>query len=160
MRKLSKFRILMLAALLIAALASCNKDDDDNGDDNNGGGGSAGTITATIDGEDVDFKSVDANKALGLIAFDGSEGVYSLSFLLPDDIATGTYDLNSSNLSYSAICEKGDDGYMASSGSITITKHNESTNKLEGTFDFTGSGAAGEITVSNGSFSLEYKEAK
>jgi len=108
----------------------------------------------------VDFKDVTASKAIGVIGFDGKEGIYTLTFLLPDDVATGTYELNSSNLEYSAICEKGDDGYMASSGTIVITKHNESTNKLEGTFSFTGSGAAGEISVTNGSFNLEYQEAK
>ncbi len=130
--------------------------------DNGGGGAGDGTMQLDVDGNTWTPDVVTAASALGLIALSGekSDSEQTISFLLPNDITTGTYDLATGEITAIYIAEN-ELAYFASTGTFEVTTHNTTTNKFEGTFNFEGSDfGTGTVSITNGSFDVTYLEAK
>ncbi len=129
---------------------------------NGGGGGSGnGTMQLDVDGNTWTPEATTAASALDMIALAGedSDSEQYLSFLLPNTITTGTYDLPG-EFTVLYVSTEGLP-YFASSGTLEVTKHNTATNEFEGTFEFDGSDyAGGTVSITNGSFSVDYLEKK
>ena len=128
----------------------------------NGGGTGDGAIQLDVDGNAWTPDIITAASALGLIALSGekSDSYKTISFLLPNDITTGTYDLAEGGITAIYVSEE-DQAYFASTGTFEVTKHNTTTNKFEGTFEFEGSDfVTGTVSITNGSFDVSYLEAK
>jgi len=144
----------ILSLMLIITLTNCSKDD--NTDDGVG----SGKITATIDGVKIDFNNIEGARALNKIAFSGQNGDKSISFLLDDDVDTGTYNYNDEDKAFVITYTEsnGDSGLISMSGSLTITKH--SGNHITGTFDveFSNFGYDGSKKA-KGSFDITYADA-
>ncbi len=156
MKKMKKLNVILFA-LLMVFFTSCGDDDTDSIDDVDGVG--SGTITASVDGTQVEFENITGAKA-GVIAIGGEKGDMIFSMLLAGDIKEGTYsgdDLPA--MTYTP--DNGETGLLAMSGSLTITKHDEASNVIEGTFDvgFSNWGYEGDDIMVNGSFKVEYVDA-
>ncbi|GEM_PF-6965290 len=148
---------LSTAFLAVSLMVFVSCENDKNNDVNNVGSGS---ITAKIDGTQIEFGNVSGAKALGLLTLKGDKGDVRIVMLFKDDIKEGTYSGDDlPNMTYTP--DKGVTGLLAMSGSVTITKHNETSNVVEGTFDvvFSNYGYEGGDVVAKGSFKVEYADA-
>ncbi len=133
-----KLQFFSLAILLSVFLFSCSKDEDPT--DVVVG---SGTISGTIDGKSVDFKSVQGSALKDVLTFSGSNDDISVAFMMPKSIETDTYVYGEDD-DFSGINgviytdSNGDDfGLMFgedAGGTLTITKHDQSSNKIEGSF--------------------------
>ena len=146
---MKKTLFIVLVAVLIMPLVSCNKDD------NNilstsfsakiDGTSWNGDLVAAIHSTDVNITTITATSTSGtnkiLLSFQGSgKGTYSF-----DNYNTGTV-YSGSTLFSSEYLETPD-------GEIVITKYDESSNKISGTFSFTAMDFYGNsCTVSSGKF--------
>ena len=84
---------------------------------------------------------------------------------IPAGIAPGTYTIESSNPDLTWEYRFNHNQFFeASDGKMTITRHDEINNTIEGTFSFNGamnvpnSGSTGKVNVANGSFNIVYDE--
>jgi len=148
---MKKINVILFAALMVL-FTSCGEKEKD--DVENVGSGS---ITAKIGSTQVEFEHVKGAKALGILTIGGDKGAMRISMLLNADIQEGTYsgdDLPA--MTFTA--DNGSTGLISMSGALTITKHNTSTNKIEGTFDveFSNFGYTGSPVTAKGSFKVEY----
>ena len=126
-----------------------------------GGGGGQGTMQLDVNGNTWTPQDITAVSALDLIALAGEDPSSDqyMSFLLPNDITTGTYDLPG-ELTVLYVNAEGN-SYFAASGTLEVTTHNTTTNKFEGTFEFEGSDfVGGSVSITNGTFSVDYLEGK
>ena len=157
-------KIFLSIALIAFVMMGCSKDDDDSNDDNNNDPTTEGTMQIDVDGTTWTAETVTAAAALDLITLGGIESGsdQQLIFLLPDDITTGTYDLDNGPLGALAITYVSVDNIplYPTSGTLEITKHNTTTNEFEGTFSFEASDMMNSTTASitNGSFDVNYIE--
>ncbi|MBW3467974.1 DUF6252 family protein [Arthrospiribacter ruber] len=142
---MQKLYYLLSVALLMGTclLYSCDNDDTPNG---------AMNVEAKIDGKD--WKGSGNSQVLAVSGFTtttigaGSSDRSAISFTIMDD-KTGTYDL----ANVASYTDASQTVYMASSGSITITKFEN--NKVSGTFSFTARPALGtgsNVTITDGKF--------
>lgn len=166
MRTLKQFTLLLITISLIS-VTSC-KSDDDGGE---GGGAAAGTITAKIDG--TSFTSLEltsiATLAAGNLIIQGNdasgksivmtifgyngEGTYEFTGANPAILNIANYieaDIN--NPANTQSWTSPYDGTVSGSVSIAV----ETTNSVEGTFEFTGRNANDMTTVAvtEGAFNL------
>jgi hypothetical protein len=85
-------------------------------------------------------------------------------FLLPDTIATKTYDLSKGELGLLSITYVTKDGVPTypKTGTLKITKYNRATKEFAGTFDFEAASLADtdNVSVTNGKFDVKYEGAK
>jgi hypothetical protein len=127
---------------------------------NGGGNNNDGTMQLDVDGTTWVPEIVSSVSAIGTLALVGKESNSDryVSFLFPDTITTGNFDL--ANYSVLYVNSEGLT-FLLTSGTLDITTHNTSTNKFEGTFSFEGSDYQGStVSVTNGEFSATYQEAK
>jgi len=150
----------MAVAFMAVVMMGCAKDDD-----SPSGGNDNGSLSLTENGVNWTATKVTAAKALGLITVSGEDDTdQEIIFLLPDTIATKTYDLEKFELGALAITYVSADNVprYPVTGSLTITKYNKVTNEFAGTFNFEASPLAGTETVAitNGKFDVKYDGAK
>ncbi len=151
---MKKLNVILFAVLMVLFTSCGEKDKDDV--DNVG----SGSITAKIDGTQIEFENVTGAKALGILTLGGDKGDVRISMLFDGDIQEGTYsDDDLPAMTYTP--DNGATGLLAMSGSLTITKHNETSNVVEGSFDveFSNFGYTGGPVVAKGSFKVEYIDA-
>lgn len=157
-----KLQFFSVAILLSLVLFSCSKDDNP-ADDNVG----HGKISGTIDGKSVEFKSVQGSAIKNTLTFSGTNDDASIGFLLPTSIEAGTYvygeDDEFSGLNGVIYTDNNGDNFglmFGGSGTLKITKHNQSSNKIEGSFE----GKLNKPNVGSKNvtltFSISYKEVK
>lgn len=159
-----KTQIKMFAFIAVAFVAvvmmGCAKENDgpSGGDDN-------GSLSLAENGVNWTASKVTSARALGLITISGKDDSdQEIIFLLPDTIATKTYDLSEFELGALAIT------YVTAAnmpmypinGSLTITKYNTVSNQFAGNFSFEASPLDGSATVSvtNGKFDVKYDGVK
>lgn len=152
---MKNLKVLLFITAILFAFTSCNKDDEPG----------SGTVKAKIDGTSITFKNVNAASAMSTIAItaDSDNKDKTLSFLMPGDIAEGTYDLSDDNTQIVIMYEDGNaenGAYFATAGELKVNKHDKGSNKLEGTFHFTGTNFASTVDVTGGEFDVKYDEAK
>lgn len=164
MRRFSLLPALLLSTALVFSLAACDSnDDDDNGGP--GGGGNLGSYSATLGGDlsgsisgnaffsVVDDEDVPGGRAFVLVLFDGpvSEAGTSgrlLGFVrMGDRPGTGQYpiaaeDPETSNAVIASYLDFRNEAagvfFSGESGTFTVTT--SSSNRVAGSFTFTGSG--------------------
>ena len=149
----------MAAGLLLSSLAatSCKKDDATTEETTTpvvakkplyatlgGNAFTAGTASGTLNGSSI--------------VVSGITGTKILSLTVPSTATAGTtYNIGGANtMSYTP--NGGSTMYAATSGSITVTKHDAANDKIEGTFSgvLTNTGGSGTIAVASGEFNVTY----
>lgn len=167
MRTLKQFMVILMTVSLVTFTSSC-KSDDDGGD---GGGAAAGTITAKIDG--TSFTSLDltsiATLAAGNLIIQGNDASgKSIVMTIFGYSGEGTYEFTGANpavlnianyieadINNPANTQSWTSPFDATvSGSVSIAT--ETTNSVEGTFEFTSRNANDMtiIAVTEGAFNL------
>ncbi len=162
MNTINKMKVFVSIALIAIIMIGCSKDDDDNDDNNNNNTPDSGSMQLDVDGNTWTPDNVASASALGVIALSGdeSDSDQHISFLFPNDISAGTYDLTAGEITPIYISEDGST-YMATSGTLEVTTHNTTTNKFKGTFSFEASDFVMDtVSITNGSFDVTYIEAK
>lgn len=125
------------------------------------------TVTAAIDGGDWAGQSVQASVQDGALTIVGalSNGSQSIALIFPAGAAAGTYSLTANGVtpSYMAVYDVVSNGSNSAdpgtSGSITILQNNTTTQRINGTFQFTTTDpnvANSNHSIANGYFSVSY----
>ena len=153
---------LILIFIAIIAFGCSSDDDSSSGDDVQGG--QDGLITAQVNGSN--FNSVEtstfANIQSDVLSISGrNNNGETISFLISNFDAAGTFDLSGATLEGTAIyLPSGENTFYSSvneggSGSITISEYDEDAETISGTFNYTAVRAndGDIIEVTNGSFS-------
>jgi len=154
--------LILVFTIIIAS--SCSSDDDSSSSDDNQGSNQDGLVTAQVDGSD--FESLEAvtfaTIQSGVLNISGrnSDGD-TISFLINNFDAAGTFDLSGSTLEGTGIyLPSGDTTFYSSvnaggEGSITISEYDESAGTISGTFNFIAVRASDSdtIEITDGSFS-------
>jgi len=154
--------LILVFTIIIAS--SCSSDDDSSSSDDNQGSDQDGLVTAQVDGSD--FESLEAvtfaTIQSGVLNISGrnSDGD-TISFLINNFDAAGTFDLSGSTLEGTGIyLPSGDSIFYSSvneggSGSITISEYDEDAETISGTFNYTAIRASDSdtIEITDGSFS-------
>ncbi len=145
----------ILISLVIFGLTSCDGDDDltDNGV-------GSGKITATINGEKIEFEEVQGVSSIGKIAISGTKGEKVISIMINDDISVGTYNTTDHVFTMTYTENNGDTGLISMEGTLEVTKHDENGEHVTGTFNiiFGNYGYDGS-TSAQGSFDINYVSA-
>lgn len=173
MRTLKNFMLLVMTVSLVT-LTSCKSDDDGGG----GGGASSGTLVAKIDG--ASFQSLDiassatiANNGQNLVIIASNSDGRAFSITIVGYSGPGTYpigggtnifnvasytetdvDLSNPQNSTTEIWQAPYDDTMV--GEINVSE--ETSTKIEGTFEFTGKNVNGDQsikTIADGAFNLD-----
>jgi hypothetical protein len=167
MRIFKQFMLLLMTISLVTFTGCSNNDDNDDG----GGGAAAGTITAKVDGAaftSLELTSV-ATLAAGNLIIQGNdadgksivmtifgysgEGTYEFTGVDPLILHIANYiEADIANPANTQSWTAPFDGTL--SGSVTITM--ETTDNVEGTFEFTGKNAMDMTmkSITEGSFDL------
>jgi hypothetical protein len=149
-------------ALIAIVMMGCSKSDDDDGDNGNTDPPGSGSLQMDVDGSTWKANTIVGASAIGFLTISGKDSgsKQEISFLLPDNIETGTHDLSGFGTVYYISAD--DTTYWATSGTLEITKHNTTSNEVKGTFHFEGDDLlnSSTISVTNGSFDVDYAEAK
>ncbi len=123
--------------------------------------GGAGTISFTADGTNVVLDQIFSSNNSGMVqltASSVSNPTTSLTMSFPEDVAPGDYDLSSIFSDVSVTYTSGSQVFFSDSGTLTVSANNTDTDQLQGTFNLTGSEllGSGTVTITNGSFDIEY----
>jgi len=152
-----KFFVLMLVSSSLM-LSGCKKDDEEDDDVTpaatsvfsakiNGAQFSASTPGGMKDSEDNE------------IWISGSNSAGMLNLWIPGDITTGTYSLTVGSGSGCSLSWEPEDGvsHFANPGTLTITKHDVTARRIEGTFSATlESTAPPTLPLTEGVFKITY----
>lgn len=120
------------------------------------------TFTAKLDGAAFTPTNISATVMANKISIIGRRGtIENISLNLPETIATGTYDLDfmGDYVGLYIMNATSEGSLGAESGSVTITSHNTSTNRIKGTFHFVASSLLGTGTpheITEGTFDVGY----
>lgn len=114
-------------------------------------------MKAKVDGELVNFGTLMAAPNEGILMLTGTN-VGSQEFLslnLPEDIAAGTYALETFTDYHATYMGFGGTSIASESGTITIISH--ANGSIKGTFSFSGEDFDGnQHSITNGEFNIEY----
>ena len=159
MRTQIKMFAFVAIAFVAVVMVGCTKENDGPSSGDNG------SLSLTEDGVNWTASKVTSAKALGLITISGTDDTdQEIIFLLPDTIATKTYDLEKFELGILAITYVSDDNVpmYPINGFLKITKYNKVSNEFAGTFSFDASPMAGTetVAVTNGKFDVKYDGVK
>jgi len=119
------------------------------------------TFSAKVNGANYVATNVTAIDMMGSISIIGRRGnVENISINVPNNIAPGTYSLlfmGTYNGMYT-IDNSGMGSFMSDTGSITISSHDTTNDKIIGTFNFDAGSlfSDDEYSITNGSFNVEY----
>ena len=155
-----KIFAFIAVAFVAVVMVGCTKEND-----GPSGGGDNGSLSLTEDGVNWIASKVTSARALGLITISGQDDSdQEIIFLLPDTIATKTYDLEKFELGALSITYVSTDNVpmYPINGFLKITKYNKVSNEFAGTFSFDASPMAGTetVAVTNGKFDVKYDGAK
>jgi hypothetical protein len=97
-----------------------------------------GSMSAKIDGVDFDASVVVAQHMQGLIMVNGQalNGSKIIVLSFGDDITVGTHSIESIGSDIYATYTASLSSFVSSEGTLTITKHDKSAKRVEGTFSF------------------------
>ena len=126
--------------------------------DDTGGGGS-NHFYVEIDGTPWEQSGSDVTgiSNAGTLIFSAVNTTNSTNFFLtlPSDVALGTHAFDL--VTYNIIYTTGTSSFIALSGSITVTEHDQVNNHFEATFSFIGSDSSGNTkNFFNGEISADY----
>lgn len=160
-KTMKPLKSLILIFTAVIAFSCSSSDDDSSGDDIQGG--QDDIIIAQVDGSDFESDSfTSASLQSGVLNISGTNsGGDSISFLINNFDAAGTFDLSGSTLEGTAIyLPSGETTFYSSvnqggEGTIIISEYNENAGTISGTFNFIAVRASDSDTVevTNGSFS-------
>jgi Family of unknown function (DUF6252) len=159
-------------ALLIAfalTLSACDSNDDDDGGDD--GNVALGKMEANIDGTQWDASNATANEVsaggfytltiAGAKAVNNNSSTDAMTISFANQsgsISTGTYTLGTAPLASMSYIDGNDltKTFLGTTGTVTITKINDSD--VVGTFSFEAEipGGGGTVTITSGSFDVEF----
>jgi len=118
------------------------------------------TFSAKVNGVTFPPLMVSGVSSFGRIVLSvSSSGGKGIAINVPDDTNTGTFSLGTMGEEYYATYNEGTTMYESVSGSIAITKHDKTNDRIEGTFNFTGQLfplGGGSLSVTEGSFAISY----
>jgi uncharacterized protein DUF6252 len=125
------------------------------------------TVTAAIDGGDWAGQSNLATVQDGTLTIVGalSNGSQSIALIFPADATAGTYSLTANGVTpsyiavYDMVSGSANNADPGTSGSITILQNNTSTQRINGTFQFTTNAPNvpnSNHSIANGYFSVSY----
>jgi len=121
---------------------------------------SASTMTAKIDGEVFTTSVAVGLAAQGSIGLNGqtANGSKIIVLSVGQTIKPGTYTIGETI--FGTYTVNASSFYLTSSGSLTISKHDTSAKRIEGTFNFIADPISGEgksVTVTDGAFAITYR---
>jgi len=157
MKDLKKIMFFAITIFTLAMSTSCSSDDSKEDENEN-----AETDFIKFKYKDKEYKyeaSFSSSEAINISGFEGIDNTYkNITLWLPLNATVGTHNVvfDSSNLTttyqanFSFMPEF--NNANATSGTITITKVTE---RIEGTFNFSGTQGDKTFTVTEGSFSVE-----
>lgn len=164
MKKFIQKNVLLIACLILV-FASCKKDDDPVGVD-----AGSGKVTATVDGtsweskDEVDGAVFVSSQGSNIIQAYGADGSY-FGLTLFGNLSSGL-TLSTDNGLFQPQYKpdfQGADAYngLGSLGSGTTTITTFSSNKIKGTFEFTGGkanpdGSIDQIVISSGTYDIDF----
>ncbi len=146
MRNLS---LLLVCLALSAGLSSCSKVNDI----------LTSYFRATVDGTAWTAAATTGTALAGRLTIVGSSltGGRVVNLLVPADIQPGEYSLSAIGSYTGQYKPDGVNIYSAVSGTLTVTRHDEASNEIAGTFSFTATNIGGAtVSLSAGSFSVAY----
>ena len=120
------------------------------------------TLSAKIDGETFTATTAVGQTSMGMIVLNGQalNGSRIITLSFGDDIATGTYPLEELGGDIYATYTVNMESFVSSSGTLTITKHDKSLKRVEGSFSFAASDffeESGEVNITEGTFAVTYR---
>ena len=89
----------------------------------------------------------------------GTDGLETIELIMPANVVNGTYSID--NTTFSAGYTQGVEGFVVTSGSITVTSNNTGTKTLTGTFALETqklSDTSIEVSITEGTFSVVYTQ--
>jgi hypothetical protein len=118
---------------------------------------STGTMSLSANGTPVTFSTVLGFSIFGSLAITGatSSGFPAISMTMSETIAPGTYPLGVASAESISYQTDQNTIYVASSGNLVISSN--ANGNIQGTFSFTGTGAPGTISITNGTFDVDYQ---
>jgi hypothetical protein len=149
-------------------LSSCKKDDETTEEETTAPATFTPAFSAKVDGVTFNENVLTAveSTAQGRITVSASanSSFPSMGFSMSNTITTGTYSFNGFSpvaLYNTSNSTSGMYSTAAGSGTLVITSHDQSLNRISGTFNFIanpvpGSGASGSHSITEGSFSVQY----
>jgi hypothetical protein len=123
------------------------------------GGNPDNTFSATVDGSSFTVTTVSGVESFGSILLNFAKTGKAMAITVSATTNTGTFAFGSSGDDYYATFVDNATMYQSTSGSITISSHDKTNDRIEGTFSFNGSqfpSGEGTVTVTNGSFAVSY----
>ncbi len=115
------------------------------------------SLSATVDGEDFTPTSISVSSYYGSISISATSGDEMLSLGIDASATPGTYPTSWGG-SYNGSYYIGDNILTNDTGTIVITKHDKTKQRISGTFSYDASVLGGDLSVSvtNGSFAVSY----
>ena len=119
-------------------------------------------VSAKIDGKAFTSTVAIGQNGMGMIVINGQtlNGSKIITISFDEDIAAGTYDIGELGDDVYATYTVDGQYYVSLEGSITISKHDTSKNRVEGTFSFDAGDffeeEEGVIKFTEGSFAITY----
>lgn len=120
-------------------------------------------FTAKVDGELFSGGATSGVVSFGRLTLSSLKtGGKNISLIVPSDIEPGTYELGSLWETYSAsyiASTFSGTSFISNSGSLTISKHDKTNKRIEGTFSFVATpylSGTGSVTVTEGEFAVSY----
>ena len=129
------------------------------------GSGAQDTLTASIDNKGWQGTSIQAAVNAGVLTIIGSSGnaAQSIGLILPSNTPPGSYPLDGSNPSFTAVYTSlaggATSGYVATQGTLTVRQNDMVGKRISGTFQFTAKDPTNPLAVhivSTGVFSVYY----
>jgi hypothetical protein len=119
------------------------------------------SFTAKVDGSTYTPSTVSGIEGFGkiMISSSTSGGGKTVSVTVAATTETGTFDLEGMGSEYTGLYSVANNSYESVSGSVVITKHDKSKNRIEGTFSFTAEifpTGGSPVEITNGSFAITY----
>ncbi|HBG70898.1 MAG: hypothetical protein A2W93_08775 [Bacteroidetes bacterium GWF2_43_63] len=155
MKSVMKFFVLMIVSSSLM-LSGCKKDDDEVVTPTTT---YTNVLSAKIDGIQFTASMPLAQMTMGFLQIGGSNAAGSIQVILSYDVPTGTVTVTSGS-EEAVYWDSGAESYWPGTGSIVVSKHDQTNNIIEGTFtasleEFSSSEV---ISVSNGVFKISYIE--
>lgn len=130
-------------------------------DGNGGGGGGNNSFSVKIDGNlwEQEGTNVFGISTGGSIIINAVNPTNSSAFFVtvPSDASLGTHQIDFVNYNIIYTPNATDPSFVASSGSITISNHDQVNNHIEATFNFEGVSGVNTKSFTEGEFIIDYQ---
>ncbi len=120
--------------------------------------GGEGTMTATVNGDAIDFETITAFNFGGILSLTGSNTASSSSISLSfsSGITAGTYSFSLASGNSANFIDADNGLFTATSGTLVISSNNGENVTGTFSFDAINSVTSENIEVTNGSFTIDY----